>query len=668
MRKPLNRSRGANERRSKGLHGATAPNRTPASRSTDLRRNTGDHTETFVSGAKGAKGATSPATLADSKSRGKCSSNVRQSSQKDGSVVRPPRPHQPLSVQIKLSDGSADGHHDKSTKLERKLRELGVWRIKTDDGRQMYLFERRGKFFIKSYAEICAQGGDLFAEISAKLNIDIFNTAAKKIVRDKIETAILDKKIVAVTRHGYDRRKGFERRPLYYALGNGRVISPVGTTRFIPALDLDDLFEARGSLVEWEDGVSKVLRDQAGPLLILAFGLTPILQHFSKAAGFLVTNAIMNVNGPTTSFKSNLTNLVTGSIWGGGLEGDLGFAESWNGTVNAIEMRFASRNNCLLALDEATAAGNTPQARAEAFLNTAHRLSLGVTKRRLGQDVLRFETMVLTNSNDNPRDGLAESEDVRRAFDVRVISFNVPARKTGLFDTIPAGFNGVDEAMVSLRDICASRHYGHLGPALIEGVLGSVHRDEAAFLESLKKHMSTFLKKAGVTSALGSHQGFEERRAKPFALSFAALMITFELGVLDRSKWGNVRKTLLRAWRKYGRRQIALSPTERLQAYLSRRDLKFIDATEKQPTVSDLELDASDGVKFHRQQFGPSLAMTPASVKRNLGFTEWDLRVLRSKGLIKCTKGLQDKVRIRMADGEVKRDRLYVFALKSFPR
>jgi putative DNA primase/helicase len=99
-----------------------------------------------------------------------------------------------------------------------------------------------------------------------------------------------------------------------------------------------------GSFEAWKTDIA----DKAigNPLLMLALSIAfapPLLQKLGGESG------VFHFRGSSTAGKTTVAR-AAGSVWGGG--GPLGFAQTWRGTGNALEMMLAGHNDTLIVLDE----------------------------------------------------------------------------------------------------------------------------------------------------------------------------------------------------------------------------------------------------------------------------------------------------------------------------
>src|SRR4051812_29130066 len=129
-----------------------------------------------------------------------------------------------------------------------------------------------------------------------------------------------------------------------------------------------------GKLRKYEDGVARVIRNQAVPMTIFFYGLSQVIRPYFEAAGFNDETATMELVGETTTYKSALTASLAGSIWGKPAKRD-GYSRGWNMSDQKIEDLLRDYDHHLLVLDEATLAHREPNKRGAIVHNIIHRVA-----------------------------------------------------------------------------------------------------------------------------------------------------------------------------------------------------------------------------------------------------------------------------------------------------
>lgn len=555
--------------------------------------------------------------------------------------------------------------HTVSTPQESEpLAGLTVDLIPVDEGGEAFLFSYAGERLAIPIEQFITGRQTALVSIS-RLGVRLINRRAQNVFDSLLDAAAKRQDVIAVTRLGYDRRQGHEFRPQYYAYGDRTIYRNRKAPDCVACFPAQKNFSRHGHRKVQEKAIATVIRNQAAPLLVFFVGLAPVLQPYAKAAGMMVENVLVEMIGPTSTYKSNLTTLVAGSIWGGNRNAKLGYAHGWNATANRLEELCAVHNNSLIVLDEATMAASNAKARGEVILNVTHRLSSGQTKGRFGEDTVNFDLLALSNSNESLLSILSESSEVERASEVRLIAIKCPSRKTGYFDSIPDGYHSIEAAMSDLRSACGV-NFGHIARRFIREILKWSERDHQGLVARIKSHMQNFLSTAMADSRDTASEDL--RRAKVFALAHATSELAFETGVLRKKLWGDTRKPLLRAWRKYGRRRRSVIVDDQLGTFLTNPHKRLVDVTDgSKPEIPDEQLREIDGFIYRGSGNEMHLCMTPATMRAQLAFSSARLKTLKQRGILRCNKKLKRMVRLRSVAGVVKLEAFYAFKIAAIP-
>jgi len=545
-----------------------------------------------------------------------------------------------------------------------RLHGLRVSRIRTDSETEAYLFEAGEKKMAISSEQMLMDRRTAICRVQEGLGVNLVPSTARKTLEKRIEEAEPSLDVLAVTRPGFDTRKEYSDRPQFYAYGNGTIIAADEAPACVSALPPSDKFQQRGDADVFTAELAKIVSGQAIPLLVLFFGLAPILLRFCRRAGFMVENAILELTGKTTSNKSTLTVLMAGSLWGGASRSKLGFADSWNTTANRIEELALIHNDALLILDEATVAEKSSKDRGAALLAVIHRINQGRTRGRMGSDVGDFQVLILSTSNEPLVSILHDSANVVGGATVRAITISCPSRETGLFDTLPKGYSSLEAAMNALRLIC-SQNYGHVAPRLIQAVVNWSARDPDALVDYVHKRMDYFLRAVGADPATAA--ALELRRAKIFALAYATAKVAFKLNVLDKDQFGDIKAPLMRAWRDHGVLDGGPIDDANLAAFLADKTKNIADITATGKTdLNDGAFSKVDAF-FYRERGGNLLMlMSRESLSRNLGFSKTQLSSLKARGILKTNEKDKLTVKICVRTGGVSQA-FYAFRLRDMP-
>lgn len=497
------------------------------------------------------------------------------------------------------------------------------------------------------------------AELS-KIGILAASQSDRAEIKKRIEAATARTDIIVATHVGFERGPT----PRFFVYGDGSVISPLRDLAVLPLIVDNGRFQKAGNQRTYEKRVSAIIRNQPIPVTLFFFALTQIIKPFVADTRYKAENMMFELVGPTTTYKSALACTVAGSIWGKAHSNDR-YARDWNMTDQKIEELFAAFNDHLLILDEATLAGTSEKARAEKVLNTVHRLSSGQGRARTGAEPDGHSLGMISTSNQPIRSILPASEEVQRALEVRLISFELTGDNSSFFTRKPSGFPSIKEAMDEIFDV-TRENYGLLARRLIHRVLLRVQRDKEGLIRLIEQAMSDFITKADY-KARDAHRA-PYRRIQPFALAYAAATVAFETGTLMRQRWGNVLRNIFRAWADHGSLEQPCKVHASLVSFMRDSANIFVDVREgKKPMLSDKNFARVAG--FIRQAKDKSLCLAvPKHAKAKLGMPLAVMKQLKISGVLRSGQNLQTKLCLRRTrDGEV-RDVFYNFQLEEMPK
>ena len=226
--------------------------------------------------------------------------------------------------------------------------------------------------------------------------------------------------------------------------------------------------------------------------------------------------------GPSSCGKTSLA-LAAGSVWGGG--GPLGAGHSWRATANALEMIAFGHSETLLVLDELALVA--PEEAGQA----AYALATGQGKARSKTDgALRrrseWRALLLSTGEIGLADHIRASRRGERAMagqELRLLDVAADAGAgLGVWQSLH-GAAGAAEFADDLKARCHD-HYGHAGPAFVEGYL----RDR----ELVKSFASAELKRFMSEAQLKGDTGQVHRAALRFGLVAAAGEVATLVGVV----------------------------------------------------------------------------------------------------------------------------------------
>lgn len=536
------------------------------------------------------------------------------------------------------------------------IKDLSVTRTIGDDGLPYYLFATNGNVQVLPAVDVVGPHHRIVAELT-KFGLVAHSPADRLQIKEKIAAAEATTSVVA-TKLGYERTS----RPRYFTYGDGNSIKTDPVLKVYSLAPGEPGFDRLGSLDAYERGIAPTLRDQAIPMTVFFFALSEVIKPFAKAAGFNTENMMMDLVGKSTNFKSALTSRLAGSIWG---KPDQlgGYAHRWNMSNQKIEEFFRDHDNHLLILDEATLAGENPKKRGDAILNVVHRLSSGESRAVTGAAISGHSLTMLSNSNEPMRTILGASEDVIEALEARLISFKLPQRETGFFDSVPEGFSSIGNAMQPVFAAMQANH-GLLARKLILEVLRRVNNDYDGLVEMIRRAVRKFMQAAGQTEA--DMTSLPYRRIQAFALGYATAVVAFKTGTLRKNRWGRVKQSILRAWNEHANAP-ATEGDPRFDDFLSDPSHLFVDARrEPRPEISNKDFKKLAGIVFTAKDKTLCLAV-PLLAKSQLNFSTALLKQLKRDGVLRAGKNLQSKLQLRSVGAELQRDIFYVFRIAGIP-
>ncbi len=224
-----------------------------------------------------------------------------------------------------------------------------------------------------------------------------------------------------------------------------------------------------GELDEWKREVADIGAENSRPGFALSLALAPPLLPFAHEPGGLV-----HFVGPSKIAKTLLGALAE-SVWGP--PGKAGFGSTWRATANGLEAVCASRNHCLLSLDEIGELGPREAG------GTAYMIANGSSKIRMSKAVkLReprtWSLLAISTGEVGLADHMSEAGKHPRAGQiVRMAEIPAEVSQESVFDTIPRGpeFTATCKALYRATEhlhgtagVAWLRHLVALGPDRIE--------------------------------------------------------------------------------------------------------------------------------------------------------------------------------------------------------
>lgn len=292
-----------------------------------------------------------------------------------------------------------------------------------------------------------------------------------------------------------------------------------------------------GTLEGWRAEIAAKAVGNDLLLFALSLGLVgPLLRPLELEGGGV------HFRGSSSSGKTTLAQ-AAGSIWGGG--GPLGFGQTWRATANALEMVAHGHNDLLVVLDEIALVA------AEEAGAAAYSLASGQSKARSRTDgSLRrrseWRVAILSTGEISLADHIRTSKRGDRPMagqELRLLDIAADGgRKMGVWETLHGAASPA--ALSDAVKAASGRHYGHAGPALVDGMLAGW---ESA-LAHAKGTLAGFLAAAARLGDTG--------QAARAASRFGAIAAAGELAVhLDVVPWpaGAAQAAALRLFQRWAR-------------------------------------------------------------------------------------------------------------------
>ncbi len=242
-------------------------------------------------------------------------------------------------------------------------------------------------------------------------------------------------------------------------------------------------FRKSGTLLEWQDNVSKYCRNNTRLLLAasaaFAAPLLPIVQM--QGGGF-------HLRGTTSTGKTTSL-FVGGSVCGG--DGEHGFSQTWKATANGLEIIAAGHNHNLLSLDE------IGECNGREIGNVAYMLANGKGKARMTKTIqagraLSWNLLFLSTGEQTLADKITEAGGtVKGGMEIRLCDIEADTGRFGLFEDLHGFSNGQ-----MFSDHLRSASCGYYGTALraflgwlveidFENIRANWHDFKAEFIKSV---------------------------------------------------------------------------------------------------------------------------------------------------------------------------------------
>ncbi len=278
------------------------------------------------------------------------------------------------------------------------------------------------------------------------------------------------------------------------------------------------LYEQRGSLEDWRQGIGKLASGHSRAVLAVSTAFAgPLLSLLNVEGGGI------HFFGPSSRGKTTIQRAAA-SVWGRG-SADPGFMRSWRATANAQEAAAAQVTDTLLALDEIGVADARDAATA------IYQLAAGVGKRRSRRDgsagALRTWHVLVLSTGEIPMASKITEDRGRRAYagqSVRLLDIPADAGQGyGAFDH--AGPDGDAGKLAESIKQAAISAYGTAGPEFVRKLVATGIEEAKAIAAEM---ISSFVK----TSVPPDADGQVNRAAERLGLIGVAGELAREWGIV----------------------------------------------------------------------------------------------------------------------------------------
>lgn len=290
------------------------------------------------------------------------------------------------------------------------------------------------------------------------------------------------------------------------------------------------LFERRGALAAWSDGVASYA--PGNPLLTLTLSsafAAPLLKPCH------IANGGFHINGETSTGKTTVNNAAA-SVWGSPEKGKQ--VKTWRATGNGLEGAAAMANDNLLVLDEIGELSDPKE-----LGNVIYFLGNGSGKTRAAKaGTMRapamFRLLFLSNGELDKRAVFdAAKTKAQAGMDVRMIE--LPAnRKHGAFDDLHGLSSGA--ALSNAINEACFKLFGTAGPAFLQNLIDDDSLDAPA------RHKA-------IADSFDAEPGAQQRVASLFALVALGGELATRYGITgwQEGMATDAAKLLFNEWRKH---------------------------------------------------------------------------------------------------------------------
>lgn len=438
----------------------------------------------------------------------------------------------------------------------------------------------------------------------------------------------------------------------HYVLGDGTVIAPHGDPLDVRiAFQTDSRFTPTGTLKRWQESVGQVVAGQSLPLFALGLAFVGPLLRFAPRH---ILNPQVELVGEPECGKS-IVAILAASVFAGDLSSDIGGGETWDLTINSLDLQKQAHADSLLFLDEGNLAGASSQAERELMRKAIFKIATKGGKKRFTDTTAtpNVNVALLSTSNVPLRELVKVDACVGDALSSRMITIQISKDAPhGVLTLVPEGFSNAREAMERLRTVI-DQNYGVAGRTFIKRLVQEAASDRAGLCRRIGKLMDKFLKKLPEDRASG---GGSARVEKTFGIIYAAGFLARKWHILPDA-WGSSMKATLQVYRSIQGTRVDDSALNIIRAYVKRNRDHIISVSKMKP-YSREKFDASVG--FYRKVNGKLEVLFPSQNFQH-AFPKYAnlMQELKKSGHAKTESGKQKKMTIKTPLNICKSGRVY---------
>jgi Domain of unknown function (DUF927) len=489
-------------------------------------------------------------------------------------------------------------------------------------------------------------------QLADQFGITLLSNAAKNLLMKRLQTGTF-------TAAKCIRKVGWNGH--HFALGNGEIIAPkkLADQKVICAIEKNSKFDAKGSLQEYWKPLKPLIKNQE--LLMFSFGcafLAPLLEPLFRTP-WSTLNPIFDWCGKSGKGKTICAILLPGSALGTGST-SAGYGETWYLTKGGILPQLRDHADHLLGLDEANMAGDGEKGPEYVIPDSVFIISDGRVKVRFDSDPKKtsaYRNVVVSTSNDALQS--LGSKRKAEAVAARCITIHIPDdNKYGVLSHLPAGYDDSAKVIDRIKEL-ARTHYGAPIRTYLARLVEDRHCNEADLIKRIIGYAEKFME------ALGDITSAQKRRAKLFALSYAAARLARYYGALpSKEEIGHLMQAYLKVWDMTGTVSGAPAskvrdPVAVLREYVRKNRREFVKL-EKPNKMSNHTFDKCPGFLWKGKSTRSELILSPAAFG-NFAFSTAEKGVLRRQRYMVCETGRKDnKRRVRIVGASPAAERVFV--------